>query len=180
MLGTELDEKLTFGPHIARTASRATAALRGLVVACVPPRLVWASAAWFDPASAADKVSPLVRVWKEACALVCGGARTAAGEALAIEAGLQPVRLLLRKSLLRAALRALAAPPAHPLHQRARLALASPAAVHAGPLHRAFTAYPLLTPDLKVEALLPDPVAPSAPEPALDVRIDDTKETALT
>ncbi|BGP39678.1 hypothetical protein JCM10449v2_003629 [Rhodotorula kratochvilovae] len=30
MLGTESDEKLTFGPHIARTASRATAALCGV------------------------------------------------------------------------------------------------------------------------------------------------------
>ncbi|BGP41014.1 hypothetical protein JCM10449v2_004982 [Rhodotorula kratochvilovae] len=63
MLGTEIDEKLTFGPHIARTAERAAVTLRGvglltcrradlaprwarqLVVACVLPRLVWASAA---------------------------------------------------------------------------------------------------------------------------------------
>ncbi|BGP49146.1 hypothetical protein JCM10450v2_005028 [Rhodotorula kratochvilovae] len=30
MLGTEIDEKLTFGPHIARTAERAAVTLRGV------------------------------------------------------------------------------------------------------------------------------------------------------
>ena len=186
MLGTEIDEKLTFGPHIARTAERAAVALRGvgllkrrraglaprwarqLVVACVLPRLVWASAAWLDPAIGTDRVSPLVCVWKEACACVCGGTRTAAGEALAVEAGLQPVRLLLRKSLFRLALRALAAPASHLLHHRVRLARATPTAVHAGPLHCTLIAFPLLAPDLNAETLFPDPFAPWAPDPSLD------------
>ncbi|BGP49317.1 hypothetical protein JCM10450v2_005202 [Rhodotorula kratochvilovae] len=84
MLGTEINAKLTFGPHIARTAEHAAIALHG--------------------------VGLLTR--------------------------LQPVRLLLRESLFRLALRAIAAPPSHPLHHRALM-------------------------------------------PALDVRIDYTKEKAL-
>ncbi|BGP43754.1 hypothetical protein JCM10449v2_007806 [Rhodotorula kratochvilovae] len=47
------------------------------------------------------------------------------------------------------------------------------------PLHRALTAFPLLAPDLNAETLLPDPVAPWAPDPTPDVRIDETKEKAL-
>ncbi|BGP51289.1 hypothetical protein JCM10450v2_007221 [Rhodotorula kratochvilovae] len=150
MLGTEIDEKLAFSPHIARTAERAAVALRGVglrarrgaglaprwarqvVVACVLPRLAWASAAWFDPASGTDQVSPLVT-------------RTTAGEALAVEAGLQPVRLRLQKSLFRLARCAIAALPSHPLHRR---------------------------------TLLPDPIAPWALEPAINACIDQTKEKA--
>ncbi|BGP46380.1 hypothetical protein JCM10450v2_002224 [Rhodotorula kratochvilovae] len=106
--------------------------------------------------------------------------RTAAGEALAVEAGLQPVRLLLRKALFRLAVRALTTPPPHPVHHHARLARAAPATVHAGPLHRAVLAFPLLAPDLDVETLLPDAVVPWALKPALNLRIDETKEKALT
>ncbi|BGP43092.1 hypothetical protein JCM10449v2_007110 [Rhodotorula kratochvilovae] len=46
------------------------------------------------------------------------------------------------------------------------------------PLHCALLAFPLLTPTLCVETLLPDPIAPWALEPAINACIDQTKEKA--
>lgn len=78
MLGTRIDARFTFRDHIAACAAKATVATtaiqlltcskaglvpkwaRQLVVACVMPGLVWALAAWCDPAKGKDKIKELV------------------------------------------------------------------------------------------------------------------------
>ncbi|GAA6044086.1 hypothetical protein NBRC10512_001218 [Rhodotorula toruloides] len=73
MLGTKLDNRLTFRDHITSCAAKATVCTtaiallarskaglspkwaRQLVVACVWPRLMWLAAAWYDPAKEKDK-----------------------------------------------------------------------------------------------------------------------------
>ncbi|GAA6058001.1 hypothetical protein NBRC10513_007309 [Rhodotorula toruloides] len=194
MLGAKLDSRLLFRDHIAACAARASASTttitlltrskaglapkwaRQLVVACVWPRMMWAAAAWYDPAKGKDKTRELVRVQKKASMAVTGGFRSAAGEALEIEAGLLPTHLQLQNHLLRLALRALAAPPSHPLHARTAAARNCPAhASYRSPLDLAL-ANPLLPPNLVVETIHPDPVPPWSPNPAPSVDLARGKE----
>ncbi|GAA6057931.1 hypothetical protein NBRC10513_006511 [Rhodotorula toruloides] len=176
MLGTKLDNRLTFRDHIASCAARATVSTtaisllarskaglaprwaRQLVVACVLPRLMWTAAAWVDPARSKDKIRQLVRVQKTAAMAVTGGFHSAAGQALEIEAGLLPVHLQLQNQLFRLALRALSARH-RPLH-----------APHRSPLDLALN-NPLLPPDLAVETIYPDPIPPWSPDPAPPVEL---------
>ncbi|KAJ8294879.1 putative RNA-directed DNA polymerase from transposon BS [Rhodotorula toruloides] len=190
MLGTKLDSQLTFRDHITACAARATTSTtaisllarskaglapkwtRQLVVACVWPRLMWSAAAWYDPARGKDKTKEL----KAAAQAVTGGFRSAAGEALEIEAGLLPVHLQLQNQLFRLALRALSASPSHPLHHRALAARLRPSHTsHRSPLDLAL-ANPLLPPDLAVEPIHPDPIPPWSPNPAPRVDLARGKE----
>ncbi|GAA6041624.1 hypothetical protein NBRC10512_007477 [Rhodotorula toruloides] len=116
MLGSKLDSRLSFRPHITSCASRASASAtaialltrskaglkprlaRQLVVACVVPRLLWAGAAWYDPAKGRDRTKELARVPKAGAMAVTGGFRSAAGEALEVEAGLLPTHLQLDRA----------------------------------------------------------------------------------
>ncbi|GAA6058155.1 hypothetical protein NBRC10513_007298 [Rhodotorula toruloides] len=178
MLGTKLDSSLSFRNHISACAARATVSTsaiallarskaglapkwaRQLVEACVLPRLLWTLAAWFDPAKGKDKTRMLARVWKMAAMVVTSRFRSAAGEALEIEAGLLPIHLQLQNQLFCLALRALSAPRLHPLHNRTTAAHRRPIhASHRSPLDLA-PANPLLPPDLTVETIHPDPIPP--------------------
>uniref|UniRef100_A0A0K3CBV9 Uncharacterized protein n=1 Tax=Rhodotorula toruloides TaxID=5286 RepID=A0A0K3CBV9_RHOTO len=107
---------------------------------------------------------------------VTGGFRSAAGEALDIKAGLLPVHLQLQNQLFRLALRALSAPPSHPLHARTVAARRRPKhASHRSPLDLAL-ANPLLPPDLGVETIFPDPIPPWSSDPAPPVELARGKE----
>ncbi|KAJ8292920.1 hypothetical protein OF846_003646 [Rhodotorula toruloides] len=158
MLGTKLDNRLSFRDHITSCAAKATVCTTSiallarskaglspkwawqLVVACVWPRLMWLAAAWYDPAKEKDNTRELVRVQKSAAMAVTGGFCSAAGEALEIKAGLLPIHLQLQNQLFCLALRALSAPPSHPLHHRTTAARRRPAhAAHRSPLDLALT-----------------------------------------
>uniref|UniRef100_A0A0K3CPZ3 BY PROTMAP: gi/342318905/gb/EGU10861.1/ Pol-like protein [Rhodotorula glutinis ATCC 204091] n=2 Tax=Rhodotorula toruloides TaxID=5286 RepID=A0A0K3CPZ3_RHOTO len=182
MLGTKLDSHLNFRAHITASASRASKSAtaialltqskaglkpklaRQLVVACVVPRLLWAGAAWYEPAKGWDKTKKLARVLKTAAMAVSGGFRSAAGEALRLEAGLLPIHLQLNRSVFRLGLRALSAMPTHPLHKRTSRARSLPATRHPSPLNYAL-AFPLLA-NAIVEPIHPDPTPPWSPSPA--------------
>ncbi|GAA6045615.1 hypothetical protein NBRC10513_005033 [Rhodotorula toruloides] len=194
MLGTKLDSRLSFRDHITTYAARASVSTtaisllarsraglapkwaRQLVTACVLPRLMWAAAAWADPARGKEKTRELVRVQKTAAMAITGSFRSAAGGALEIEAGLLPIHLQLQHQLFRLALRAPAALPTHPLHHRATAARRRPTlATHRSPLDLALT-NPLLPPSLAVETIHPDPIPPWSPNPAPRVDLARGKE----
>ncbi|EGU12008.1 Pol-like protein [Rhodotorula toruloides ATCC 204091] len=77
MLGTKLDSRLSFRDHVTTCAARASVSTtaisllarsraglvpkwaRQLVTACVLPRLMWAAAAWADPARGKEKAREL-------------------------------------------------------------------------------------------------------------------------
>ncbi|PRQ71732.1 hypothetical protein AAT19DRAFT_9847 [Rhodotorula toruloides] len=86
------------------------------------------------------------------------------------------VHLQLQNQLFRLALRALAAPPSHPLHARVVAARRRPAyAPHRSPLDLALT-NPILPPDIVVETIHPDPIPPWSPDPAPPVELANGKE----
>ncbi|GAA5963395.1 hypothetical protein JCM10213_008311, partial [Rhodosporidiobolus nylandii] len=146
--------------------------------AVVLPRLLWAGAVWWKEVGAEGKLAPLRAVQKEGARLVSGGFGTAAREALEVKAGLPPLEHRLALTHLKLALRALSAPPSHPLHLPTQLALARPSPPHPSPPHAAL-ASPLLPPLLRVEPILPDPVAPWEEEPPVAILIAKSKEESV-
>ncbi|KAJ8292615.1 hypothetical protein OF846_004376 [Rhodotorula toruloides] len=160
MLGTKIDSRLSFHDHTSLCASRASRSataisllarsktglkpkfVRQLVVACVVPRLVWAGAAWYDPAKGRDRTKELARVLKTAAMAVCGGFRSAAGEALEAESNLLPIHLELDRAVFRLGLRALSATQSHPLHARTIRARSLAATRHPSPLTASSTVLP--------------------------------------
>ncbi|GAA5960776.1 hypothetical protein JCM10213_004816, partial [Rhodosporidiobolus nylandii] len=196
ILGAIFDSQLTFLPHIVHCARNASATLNAvacvmgarhgfrpelakqLYEAVVLPRLLWAGAVWWKEVGAEGKLAPLRAVQKEGARLVSGGFGTAAREALEVEAGLPPLEHRLALTHLKLALRALSPPPSHPLHLPTQLALARPSPPHPSPLHAAL-ASPLLPPLLRVEPILPDPVAPWEEEPPVAILIAKSKEESV-
>ncbi|GAA5960384.1 hypothetical protein JCM10213_001740, partial [Rhodosporidiobolus nylandii] len=196
ILGTVFDGQLTFLPHISHCARNASLALNA--VAClmgarhglrpalaktlydtvVLPRLLWAGAVWWKAEGAEGRLALLRAVQKEGARLVSGGFGSAARETLEVEAGLAPLEHRLALTHLKLAMRALSAPPSHPLHLPAQLALARPSPPHPSPLHAAL-ASPLLPRLLRVEPILPDPVAPWEEEPAVAIVIAESKEASV-
>ncbi|EMS22840.1 reverse transcriptase [Rhodotorula toruloides NP11] len=192
MLGTKIDSRLSFHDHTSLCASRASRSatailllarskaglkpkfVRQLVVACVVPRLVWAGAAWYEPAKGRDRTRELARVLKTAAMAVCGGFRSAAGKALEVESGLLPIHLELDRTVFRLGLRALSATPEHPLHARTVRARRSPAIRHPSPLDRALD-FPLLH-HATFEPIHPCPIPPWSPDPAPPVTLARGKE----
>ncbi|GAA5961153.1 hypothetical protein JCM10213_008289, partial [Rhodosporidiobolus nylandii] len=196
ILGTVFDGQLTFLPHISHCARNASLTLNA--VAClmgardglrpalartlydtvVLPRLLWAGAVWWKAEGAEGRLALLRAVQKEGARLVSGGFGSAARETLEVEAGLAPLEHRLALTHLKLALRALSAPPSHPLHLPAQLALARPSPPHPSPLHAAL-ASPLLPRLLRIEPILPDPVAPWEEEPAVAIVIAESKEASV-
>ncbi|BGP01165.1 hypothetical protein JCM10021v2_004864 [Rhodotorula toruloides] len=140
MLGTKLDSRLLFHDYVTASLPSTTAislltrSKAGLVLkwAC---QLVIARQRW----------------------AVTGGFRSAAGEALDIVAGLLPIYLQLQDQLFHLALRALTAPPSHPLHAHTAVARSRPALVsYRSPLDLTLT-NPLLPSNLAVETIHPNP-----------------------
>ncbi|SCZ93243.1 BZ3500_MvSof-1268-A1-R1_Chr6-2g08553 [Microbotryum saponariae] len=93
LLGVRLDDKLRFHAHVSGSAERGSAALNALralsgsrrginaryirqaVIACVHPRLDYASTVWFKPGQTKDLVAMLERVNAEAAKLGPGRTR---------------------------------------------------------------------------------------------------------
>lgn len=102
---------------------------------------------------------------------ITGGFRSAASMALNVEAGLLPIHLQFQWQLFRLALRALAAPPSHPLHHcTSAVQNRRTNALHKSPLNLAL-ANPLLPHDLVVEVIHPDPIPPWSPDPAPPINV---------
>ncbi|GAA6045055.1 hypothetical protein JCM8097_004349, partial [Rhodosporidiobolus ruineniae] len=118
MLGTVIDERLTFEPHVALCAAKASTALNG--------------------------VSALL----------------SARSGVTMQTALETAAALL-------GLRALSAPPSHPLHTPTRLAAATPAPKYPSPLHTALASPFLPSFPQPLEQLDPEPVAPWIARPAL-------------
>ncbi|GAA5838232.1 hypothetical protein JCM11251_003434 [Rhodosporidiobolus azoricus] len=194
LLGTELDETLSFRGHQAQCAAKAATAVTGvallsrakgglrpilvrsLVKAVVEPRLTWMGEIWGE--TGISKAS--AAVWKDAARLVCGGYRSSAAAALKVEANLPPLDLVLRSLRFRLALRALAAPPQHLLHLPCQLARLSRPRRHASPIHTALHAFPsIFPPTIHVETLLPWPIPPWDSTPSPTTLIAPSKETGL-
>ncbi|GAA5920250.1 hypothetical protein JCM6882_007912 [Rhodosporidiobolus microsporus] len=197
MLGTVLDEHLTFAAHRAACVAKASKALqavallsraraglaprwvRQLVMAVVEPRLSRMAELWFEGGEGG--VSRAYQgVWKDAARQVCGGYRSAARVPLEVEANLMPLDLVLRSHQFRLALRALSATARHPLAPLTSLARPARVRKHPSPLHRALHAFPsLLPPSLQVEPIVPSPLPPWAATPAHSTLIAPSKEEAV-
>ncbi|CDR48848.1 hypothetical protein NBRC10512_005718 [Rhodotorula toruloides] len=164
MLGTKLDSRLSFREHISACAAKATTSTTAislltrskaglapkwacqLVVACVLPRLVWAAAAWVEPAKGKEKIRDGQSTR--------GKSRPPSTSPPAAEPTLPPRPF------------ALSARPSHPLHHRTIATRQRPIhSSHRLPLDLAL-ANPLLPPDLDVESIHPDPIPPWSPDPA--------------
>ncbi|GAA5960217.1 hypothetical protein JCM10213_001329 [Rhodosporidiobolus nylandii] len=120
MLGTVFDAQLTWLPHVRSVSHKALLALNAVAV-------ILGARNGLRPELARQLVEALVfsrLLWMAGC-------------------GLMPVTHRLNLALLKLALRALSAAPAHPLHHPTSLALARPRPPHPATLHRAL-ASPLL------------------------------------
>ncbi|TKA53431.1 hypothetical protein B0A53_04421 [Rhodotorula sp. CCFEE 5036] len=203
MLGTIIDKRLTFERHVAACASKASVALTGvrllssargylrrrhtvqLVRTIVFPRLDWAAAAWFEPAAEGErewskKVRVAEAVHRAALVTVTGAFRSAATDAMEVEANIPPIRLRLRGAVARLGLRAAAAHPLHPLAARLALALRESCPAHPSPLHHAVRVLaPTCPPLYRFEMLLPHAVAPWDELPSsVEIRVAMSKEEA--
>ncbi|GAA6025605.1 hypothetical protein JCM10207_001483, partial [Rhodosporidiobolus poonsookiae] len=197
MLGTALDERLSYESHAARCAAKASTALSGvktllrarrgvpmavakmLVEAVVMPRLLWMSGVWWREGSSGSKVKVLRVVQRESARLVSGCYRTTSLDAMEIESGLPPLEARLALAQARLALRTLSAAPPHPLATPTRLAQATPYPVHPSALHAALDS-PLLPPFPRpLETIEPDPTPPWAPAPRVRVDVAASKAEAV-
>lgn len=204
MLGAVIDERLTFEKHVAACASKASTALAGirlltnakghlrrrfaiqLVRAIVWPRLDWCAAAWFEPSrndevESLKKVRVAAAVHREALVLATGAYRSAAVDAMEVEANLLPLRLRLRAAVARLVLRAASAPESNPLAKRLRQAQADPFPPHPSPLHHGLAALAGTVPPLhRLETIFPHATAPWTPPPGnLIVQVAGTKDDAV-
>ncbi|GAA6045086.1 hypothetical protein JCM8097_001169 [Rhodosporidiobolus ruineniae] len=134
MLGTVVDEQLTFERHTARCAPKASTALNGiqallntgrgvamrlarkLVEAVVAPRREWMEAVSWQREGCKKKVKVLRVAQRGSARLVSGCFRTTALDAMEVEAGLTPIEVALNTASARLAIRALSAPLTHSLH----------------------------------------------------------------
>ena len=199
MLGTRLDAGLSFDAHVRACATRAAqaigglgvlarantgvrpAAARQLVRACVYPRMLWMAGVWWKGRGNGGSALILNAVQRTCARLVTGGYGPSGLDALQVEASLMPVELLLDGALFSIGLRALSAAPTHPLYARVGLARAHlpKRQEHRSPLHRALHQFPNTLPTtLRVEALLPEPVAPWEADPLPPAAIAESKEKA--
>ncbi|GAA6044449.1 hypothetical protein JCM8097_004729, partial [Rhodosporidiobolus ruineniae] len=186
MLGTILDERLTFEPHTALCAAKASTVLNGvqallnaksgvtlrlareLVEAVVEPRRDWMGAIWWRREGCEKKVKMLRAVQRESARLVSGCFRTTALDAMEVEAGLTPIEVALETASARLAIRALSAPPTHPLHTPTCLAAATPTPKHPSPLHTVLSSPFLPSFPQPLEQLDPEPTAPWAAWPRVE------------
>ncbi|GAA5990750.1 hypothetical protein JCM10908_003217, partial [Rhodotorula pacifica] len=204
MLGTIIDEKLTFDAHVAACASKAATALMGvrllsdargflhrrhttqLIRSIVFPRLDWTSSVWFSPSKGKEvesspKLSMMEKIHRSALVAITGAYKSAAISALEVEANVLPLRLRLRSSLARLGLRAAAAHRHHPLAPRLAAAQLNPSPAHPSPLHHALRILqPILPPPHRFELLQPHAAAPwDEPPRSLEVRVAGSKDEAV-
>ncbi|GAA5883819.1 hypothetical protein JCM3774_005811 [Rhodotorula dairenensis] len=175
MLGTVINAKLTFEVQVAACASKASIALTGV-------RLLSSARGFLRRRHTAQLVRAIMAepVHRAALVTITGAYKSAATDAMEVEANLLPLRLRLRAAVARLGLRAAAAHPRPPLAKRLALPQVDPHPAHPAPLHHAVrNLAPHCPPLHRFETLLPHVVAPWVKWPkSLVIEVANSKDEA--
>ena len=176
-LGYKLDRKLSPKVHVNYCAQRGAQAwgaigrltasrggvrashARRAYEACVVPRLLYASSAWFIPGRGKGLLAALDSVQRAAAAKISGAWRISGLAAMEVESDLLPMELRLRQRSFDFALRLSSAGPDHPLVKQIARASKRVTLRHASHLALLLHAYPSLQ-GVEVEKIASCPLPP--------------------
>lgn len=176
-LGYKLDKRLNPKAHVtycARRAAQAMAAvgkltssrfgiragaMRRLYEACIVPRMLYASAAWYSVGRCKGHMKHLEAVQRVAAAKITGGWKSSGLAALEVAADLLPIELRLQRRSFDFAMRLCSADEDHPIFAQIKRARRRVTKRHPSQLARLLHAFPLLR-DEQVERIRTLPLAP--------------------